>query len=395
MRMELGLYQRLEQRMILAPQMIMSMEILQLATMDLKAAIDQNLVENPVLEVVQEEGAGAEGATETASEAAPQTAEAAPEKEAPDHDAELARLEGLENSWNEYFEAGGDRGGSKSFVDADGKDRKLDAMQNTAARPATLVDHLTRQLHMLDLSERRREIGEFLIGNINENGYLPFTLDELTAAINRIAVEDEDVTESGTDWPPSAPAPPVEAQAAAQPTTGTAGAFETATATAVAEAPPPSAILISDEQPFSTEELAEVLVIIQAMDPPGIGARDLQECLLIQIGRDNPRYAFERLLIEKYLPAIESNKLMKICKETGESLEIVKEAIAFLRYHLNPRPGSVYSHQDVQYVVPDVTVEDVDGRYELRLENTYIPQLKISNLYRRMLQEEKKNPKVY
>ncbi|MBI4577162.1 MAG: RNA polymerase factor sigma-54 [Planctomycetes bacterium] len=426
MRMELGQYQRLEQRMILAPQMIMSMEVLQLATMDLKGLIEQNLVENPVLELQDSDNPPE---TVSPTEAGP-LAGAAPAVEARDdaaaRDAEFEKLAGIETAWREYFsETRPER------FDDSGKDRKLEAMQNTASRAQSLQDYLYGQFRLLEMEGKLREIGEQLIYNIDDNGYLKYPVDEVLDQLNRERSEPGEA-QGGNGTGTRAASEP---QGAAGPGGNGAALAEGAGAEPEEGAPPlpfmsreplafgwdlslpmavggdgagPSEAEVTevedevdeldtwpeDGRHYSLRDGGRALKLIQQLDPPGVGARNLQECLLLQIGRRNPRYRLERQLIENHLHDIEQNKIPKICKATAETLEIVQEAIAFIR-HLNPRPGALYSNNEVMYVVPDVVVEEIDGRYEVRLENAYIPRIQISSHYRRMLLEEKGNPKIY
>jgi RNA polymerase sigma-54 factor len=116
------------------------------------------------------------------------------------------------------------------------------------------------------------------------------------------------------------------------------------------------------------------------------------ECLLIQIG-DDPSVAFERMLVERYLDDLKMNRLPRIAKETGRSIEEIKDALAFIS-SLNPHPGAFFSGAQPQYVIPDVVCELVDGKYEIRLEDSYIPRIHISPRYRKMLEEQKSNPAV-
>jgi RNA polymerase sigma-54 factor len=340
--METSLHQRLEQKLKLAPQIIQSIEILQLPAIDLQDLIKQEMLENPTLEV--EEGEAEQGEDKSATNAAeapaeePALKEATPEAEKPDElEAEFERIEGMESAWKDSFS------GRVSGIGEDGKDKKLEAMQNTAAKPSSLQDYLFDQFNLLDLKDvRGRLVGEHIIYNIDDTtGWLGYRKEDGTFVPYTL----EEVAQSMELTPPCTP-----------------------------------------------EEAERVLKVVQTLDPPGVGARNLMECLLIQIG-DNPAFATERQLVEKHLDDLKMNRLPKIAKETGRSVEEIKESLAFIS-SLNPHPGAMFSGAQPQYVIPDVVCELVDGKYEVRLEDSYIPRIHISSRYRKMLQEQKQNPAV-
>jgi RNA polymerase sigma-54 factor len=351
MRMETSLHQRLEQKLRLAPQIIQSIEILQLPAIELQDLIKQEMLENPTLELVEgepepgnaegEEGGGdAEGSEGEAPVAAPVStdpidAEPVEKIQKPDElETEFERLDSIESAWKESV------GPRSSGIGEDGKDKKLEAMQNTAAKPSSLQDYLFEQFALLETTDRQRVIGEHLIYNIDDTtgwlGYrkedgtfVPYTLDEVVKSM---------------------------------------------------------------DNPCTPDEAEQVLKVIQKLDPPGVGARDLKECLLIQIGETN-NFQLERLIVDKYLDDLKMNRLPKIAKETGHTVEEIKESLAFISA-LNPHPGAMFSGSAPSYVIPDVVCELVDGKYEVRLEDSYIPRIHISQRYRRMLQEQKSNPAV-
>ena len=342
MRMETSLHQRLEQKLKLAPQIIQSIEILQLPAIELQDLVKQEMLENPTLELIEGDPDEAPPAPTTDDAGArpeePVTATSA-EPEKPDElEAEFERIEGMESAWKESF------GGRVGGLGEDGKDKKLEAMQNTAAKPSSLQDYLFDQFSLLDLADpRQRVIGEHLIYNIDDTRgwlgtskddgtFVPYTLEDLIQSMDPI------------------------------------------------------------EPPASVAEVEAVLKIMQTLDPPGVGARNMVECLLIQIG-ENPAFATEKMLVEKYLDDLKMNRLPKIAKETGLSIEQIIESRDFIAT-LVPHPGAKFSGDQPQYVIPDVVCEFADGKYEVRLEDSYIPRIHISSRYRKMLQEQKQNPAV-
>ncbi len=485
MELRTTLVQRPELQLRLAPQIIASIEILQIPATKLEELIHQEMEKNPTIELEEPEerrntetAAGQDPETpvvQSAAEAA-EAAEAAAEQQKLDDG--FGRLEEYESSFREF--SSGYRGGGG--MGDDGKDKKMEAMNNTAARGGTLQEHLASQLRLQDgIGEIVREFAEFVIYNINEDGYLPYTLEDLIRSFDheiREIEEGEDAVESADelipvsddpvggglgpidpdalvedDAPPplpgldrkpdvpeafrripsaplgttgieafaagtdASPAPsPFGAPAAAAPTPAAApfdppaaaAAFDHAPAeVATAEAAPARAEgdmtsdddLDDDLEPLGSgritvAEANEALALVKALDPPGVAARDLQECLLLQLqgfGDDD----LEWVLISKHLEDIKNNRLPKIAKETGSTIDEIKEALELIR-GLTPFPGRVFSSdaEQTQYITPDVLVDKVEGRWEVRLEDSFIPRINVSEHYRRMLIEKKDDPKV-
>ncbi len=331
MKMDLRQNLRMSQELRLAPQMIQSMEILQLATLELRRKIEQELEENPVLELA------AETPEETAAADAPVLE--APPAEPPEQDPiEAAREAAWERDWQESREA------SRSRMGGD-EDPKMEAMNNTAARPMSLQDFLYGQFLLLESTDRQRMIARNLVYNIEDSGYLPYTLEQVIESME---------TEEGEEKPSSA-------------------------------------------------EVEEVLHRIQTLEPPGVGARDLRECLLLQLG-PTPPGDLGRILIEHHLEDVEANRFPKIAKETGRSLEEIKDGVEALAA-LNPKPGMVFGGEATPAIHPDVIVEAVEGdagrpedapvEYEVSVEGSALPELRISPFYGdRMKKEGGEDPQV-
>ncbi|MFM8706896.1 MAG: RNA polymerase factor sigma-54, partial [Planctomycetia bacterium] len=201
-------------------------------------------------------------------------------------------------------------------------DRYLDAMANMAERPETLSDHLHDQLSNYDLTAAERQAADKVIYNLDVNGYLPMPLEELV----------------DPDGPP-------------------------------------------DQLP----QLQKALEIVQGMDPPGVGARDLRECLLLQIRPEMPNFRQLRRLISDHLEDMEGNKLPLIARKTGFSIEQI-ESLREQLHGLKPKPGAMFTQPFVPVVKPDVYVDQQpDGTWKVRLEEVDLPNLRISPTYREML----------
>lgn len=139
----------------------------------------------------------------------------------------------------------------------------------------------------------------------------------------------------------------------------------------------------------------EAVELVRELDPPGVGARDLKDCLLLQLDRLSYVRPLTLRLVDHHLDDLAMNKLPKIAKETGATLEEVKESWAFLRQHLNPQPGRSFTRTVNASVHPDVVVDEIDGRFEVRTERGSVPELAISPVYRNLLKEARSDPKVY
>ena len=204
----------------------------------------------------------------------------------------------------------------------DDMDRQHDVMSNAESRPQTLHEHLLEQFHC-DAPNSLRDFGEYLILNLDENGRLQSSLPEL------VQVYGANVT---------------------------------------------------------MEAAEETLRLIQRLDPPGVGARDLRECLLLQMTPETPLREILITLLSDHLDDILQNRLPLIERKTGYSLDAIKTAIEQMRT-LNPFPGHGFDTPPVQSITPDLKVEkDESGRYVIELIDEYVPQLRISRRYLKMLE---------
>jgi RNA polymerase sigma-54 factor len=158
--------------------------------------------------------------------------------------------------------------------------------------------------------------------------------------------------------------------------------------------PPVAAEVNGDLQAYRAKQMVvaeEALRVVQRLDPPGVGARNLKECLLLQLIPGMPDYDELRLLIENHLEDLENNRLPQISKKTGMSIDKIQEVWHELR-KLKPKPGADFTETTAPSVTPDVFVERNDeGKYQVRLEDTQLPALYISPYYRKLLRDEGTN----
>jgi RNA polymerase sigma-54 factor len=208
-------------------------------------------------------------------------------------------------------------------------DRKHDAMQNMASRPRSLHDDLADQLSFLDADPTILALAEFIVFSLDENGFLKADLNDV-------------VRDFGGD--------------------------------------------------VTLAQAEEALALVQKLDPPGIGARNLRECLLLQLTPEVPCREILHTLIADHLDDLAQNRLPAIEKKTGIPIGQIKEAIEHFR-HLNPKPGARYAQDNAQYVVPDLLVEPTEhGGYEVRLIDDHTPQLSISRYYQKQLKNKQTDP---
>ncbi|MBY0524264.1 MAG: RNA polymerase factor sigma-54 [Gemmataceae bacterium] len=337
--MSLGMQIRTDQRMVmqLAPRMIQSMEILQLPIMALQERIQQELQENPVLELKEttpEEAAAAN--EEEGGEATTATLEA---EDAKATDGELVidqagdeldfnRLDALSRDWEDHFNE--EHRPSRNGLDDEG-DKKHDAEVNIPSRPPSLHDHLLNQLGFLDYESEQRELLQILISHIDDHGYFKTPLEDISRLFT----------------------PPLE-----------------------------------------VSEVEDALRLIQKLDPPGVGARDYKECLFLQVTDDTPHRDVVRTLILHHMEDIAHNRLPVIQRRTGFDIALIKEGIEEVK-RLNIHPGAAFDAENTAYVVPDIIVERAeDGEYTVRLVDDWVPNIYISRKYIDLYRDKASDPKA-
>jgi len=311
MQMDLSLYQRLEMKMRLAPQIIQSIEILQLPTLELQQRVTQEMLENPILDQL-----------EPGTEPVDNQDVDEHEDERTTDESEFDKLEEMEQRLSDYSSQAPARPRNLE------RDPKLEAMQNTAAPSISLQQYLADQLNLLELDPTTRTIAENIIYNLDDNGYLQYSLEDIV------------------------------------------------------ESMPPGTTVAQTER---------VLLVVQSLDPPGIGARDLKECLLLQLAQGDGEYDLVRTLIAEHLNDLQMNRYPKIVKATGRTLQEVREA-AEMVCHLSPRPGAIFSTERPRYVLPDVRIDEANGGYEVTMCDDYVPRLRISRHYLRLLRSPDTTP---
>lgn len=310
----LSLSQRQQLQMVLAPQLRQSLEMLQVPLLELRAMVQQEIEQNPTLEERPLEGETVEiepgnGQTE--------------KKEELDFEKEFEALAKLDEEWRDYFfqelEAR-----PYSRENAERRQFMLDSLPQLES----LQEHLVTQLRLSGLSDADKQVGSLVIGNIDEDGYLATSLEELAVS-------------AGVD----------------------------------------------------DKHLEDVLTVIQEFHPTGIGARDLRECLLLQLERLDKADSLAARIVGDHLDKLGSRKLPDIAKALKITIEDVQEAAAVIAA-LDPKPGRVYTPEVATYVFAEVVVQKIDGEYVIVMNDDQLPHLRISKQYRSLLNDEQTTTEV-
>jgi RNA polymerase sigma-54 factor len=320
--MEASLQARQEMRQKLAPQIIQSIEILQLPLIDLRQRIDEELMENPMLEQAeseaQEEGEDTRALEESEVESPEENDVDEVSADEDDLSEEFDRYAELTSYYESY------NGTSTRSAPSGEKDAKLEAFENSPGPEPTLEEQLKPQLAYHDLEEKTELICENIIANLDDRGYLAHTLEQIIEPL------DIDVT---------------------------------------------------------PEEAERALKIVQSLEPAGVAARDIEECLLLQLDEEDPQYELMRTIISDYFQDILKNKFPKVARKVGCSIDELTEAIDKIG-DANPIPGAVFENPTAPHVIPDVRIELHEGTFEVIQEDTWLPSLRICAYYARRLQQK-------
>jgi len=337
MRLDASQQMHLEQRMVLAPRMIQSMEILQLPLLALQERIEQEMLSNPVLEQEEPELTESPGTAENPE--SPETAPA-PERELPDGEQTLVvqdddsrrkdfeRLDRVTDDFDDYLARGAYARPRRA---PDDRDAKLDAMQNTAAPAQSLNEFLLDQWAFVEADPLVKKAGAVIIDFIDEAGYLASPLQSLPERL-----------------PAAAP-----------------------------------------------HHFERALRLIQTLEPAGVGARDLPECLLIQLRNSPEDRSLEIELVSHHLKDIEMNRFPAVARKAGRTLPEIQHALKVIS-RLDPRPGLQIGSRETPSILPDVIVEydEQSDAYTARLHDAGAPNLRVSATYLDMARRGKIPPEA-
>jgi RNA polymerase sigma-54 factor len=351
------------QKQVLTPGLVQMVSLLTLNKLELTEMIQQELVQNPVLEegteIVEaspeskeaaEQGVagevvgevdGSDAEYQALSEAAARDHCVTENEPAPEVAVDVASTE-PEPSEDPYADI--DFQSFDNYLnDGASRPREIEvfekpSFENFLAKPQTLTDHLEWQLGLATVEDNIRLACHSIIGNLNEDGYL-LAVDETG---REIPITLEEIAESGD---------------------------------------------------HSLEDVTKALEVVQHFDPPGVAARDLRECLLIQLrvlGEDDTIVAE---IVQDHLHKLQNKQFKEIAKATNVSLEIVMDAVEIVK-HLDPRPGQKYNRTQPRLIEPDVFIVKVGGQYTVVTNEDEVPQLRLSPTYRHMLERDALNKDV-
>jgi RNA polymerase sigma-54 factor len=314
MALEQKLSLRLSQKLVMTPSLQQAIKLLQMTRMELDTLLTQELVENPVLE----EAAEAESAEEEAPrEEAPQEQPAT--TETLDHAESMENID-LDAYFGDYWEGSG----TSSMME----ERDEPPIENSLSREPDLYDHLLWQLHMADVAPRQREIAELIIGNLDPDGFLVATPEEIRAMGDQAG----------------------------------------------------------EDRAYTLDEVLAALALIRSLDPPGIACANLQESLLLQMDtRDVPVDNLARRMIFEAWDLFLRRQFPAVAKKLGVELAELEEALELIKT-LETKPGRRFSTDRPHYIEPDVFVRRVGDEYVIQLNDDGLPRLRVSRAYRRMLQ---------
>ena len=303
--MAIGLKQslNLSQSLVMTPQLQQAIKLLQLSRMELENLINSELVENPVLEETSDSEGTAQGIEESGRDNKPV-------EENPQNSENF--------NWESYIE---NTRSTPNLPVHRGNDEDLPSYENTLTAPHSLTDHLAWQLRMGNFSELEQRVGEVIIGNLNEDGYLQTTIEE-----------------------------------------------------------------IAQKENVDVYEVEVILYRVQQFDPIGIAARDLKECLLVQV--DDEQFEDEVLerLIENHLVDLEKKNYQAIARTLGISINDVIRRVRIIE-ELEPKPGRAFGGNPAHYIIPDIYVVKRGTEYAVMLNEDGLPKLKISSFYKNLLDD--------
>ena len=304
--------QSLALQQVLSPQLQQSLLILQTPLLELRNLVQQEMETNPVLEELPEEvSADDRGEAEASAD--------------DNFKDEFQKLASLDEEWRDYMA----QSASYSFDGRRGSkeaDEKRQFLFDSIPVQETLQQNLIAQLNQTVLSAEDRKSAELIIGNVDDDGFLRSTPEEM--ALNSGIPQDDFV---------------------------------------------------------------RMLTLIQAFYPAGVGARDLRECLLLQLRRQGKAHTLEYRIVSEHMDDLGRHRFPEIARHMVIPVEDVQKAADNIA-RLNPRPGQVFAAAPQNYVLPDVIVENVDGDYQISLNNEQIPHLRISNLYKDIIGSGESQP---
>jgi RNA polymerase sigma-54 factor len=306
MEMKMGMRIGMQQRLVMTPRLQQALKLLQMPTQELQQVLRQEILQNPLLEEVDELNE-----TENLEDESP----AEEEEEATEKEREETKTVDDSEDWDDYFETAFGMGGGSAEME-----EREDFLERVPVARQSFSEFLMSQLRLATEEDSVLRIGQYIIGNLDDSGYLTCPLEDV------------------------------------------ARTFET-----------------------SIEEVERVMKLIQTFEPPGVGARDLRECLLIQLGMKGLEDSIAAKIVDEHFEEFKQKRYLDISKKLKISLKEV-QAQANIIGSLNPKPGLDIFAEGPKYVIPDLIVERVGEKFVVFLNDRNVPRLRISQSYRNELQ---------
>ena len=415
---------KLSQRQILTPGLVQMVSVLALNKLELKDMINAEMVENPVLEELEESvplldevGKKEEDRERAATATTEENPITAAEKKDPFEEIDFGSF------FQDYLDPG-------YRTHNEMEDIERPSFENFLSKPSNLTDHLAWQLGALSLRPEVREAADLIVGNLNEDGYLIASDDELLGvappaspeadaeAAKNIANEVQALgiadSEPDSSEPSAAdgiadfgePSDGIELTTEAASSTEAAFSSSAATAAAaVAPAPelPPAAAAPTPR--FSSADLQEALQVVQQLDPPGVACRDLRQCLLNQLRFHQAQLAQQKngngtahvlqdamAVVDQHLRGLQNKQHKEIAKAIGRPVEAVQAALEYIRT-LDPRPGLRYNKVQARLIEPDVAFLKHGDEWLVIMNDEDLPQLRLNPAYKKLVTRDGSNDK--
>jgi RNA polymerase sigma-54 factor len=412
---------KVSQRQILTPGLVQMVSVLALNKLELKDMINSEMVENPVLEELEDSVPLVDDVSRREEEREqPAPAEENPitavEKKDPFEEIDFGSF------FQEYLDPGYRSPGEMEEIERP-------SFENFLSKPTNLTDHLMWQLGSISTRPDVRDAAEQVIGNLNEDGYLIATDEELLGIAPQASPEDDAVKTGSVVaeaaalglgdalTEPSTEATEVSAQAEPAEWTISAGsaAVESAAVSATAVAPAPIATAMAAEPAadaatrvpiksnFELPALHEAIEVVRQLDPPGVACRDLRECLLYQLrfhersleqhkngihnGHTAQVIADAIAIVDQHLRAVQLKQHKEIAKALGRPIEAVAAALEFVKT-LDPRPGLRYNKVQPRLIEPDVAFVKHGDEWLVVMNDEDLPTLRLNPAYRRLLTKD-------
>ncbi len=330
MRTGLQQNQGLRQELKVNPRLYQAMDLLYMPLLDLQQHLKQELLTNPFLELVEaddeeDDTSDSDETPEPENLSEPEVlAENEPEKTGDD-----------DVDWEAVLLDGFETGGQRE------ESEQHEWFEPVTVETRHLSDHLTEQLALLELSPRQAFLADEFVGNISDDGYLACSLDTIRDGVNELLQRESEERETDVDV-----------------------------------------------APFGDEEMLAMLSIIQDLDPPGVGARDLRECLLLQLRAAGQASSLAHLLVEQAFDELTAHRWTELSKRFNVSALDVQAAADEIG-KLLPKPGLRFSAGSDNYVIPDLVIDKLDGKYHIFLNDGNLPRLKLSRAYTEIARDKK------